>query len=181
MTEEPAGNNPDENTEQDTGAPDKNVEEEEPAADDSNDEPEQDEPLADLVAEVSADDSTTADVTAGEYSAYDGQAGPLGDLAAEVGRRTDEDLLEQQDVPKIDSGVVWEQLESGGPVLDWDDDDEERVVEKASYCESCRYFADPPDMECTHEGTEILELVDTAHVRVINCPIVQENEELERH
>lgn len=75
------------------------------------------------------------------------------------------------DAGDIDEDAVWERLVEGatepapGP-------DEETVVPKASYCEQCEYFAPPPEVRCTHEGTEILELVDMEHVRVVACPVV---------
>lgn len=55
----------------------------------------------------------------------------------------------------------------------------ERVVEKAKYCHSCQYFSEPPDVHCTHDGTEIMEMVDVDHFRLANCPVVAEDEELE--
>lgn len=55
----------------------------------------------------------------------------------------------------------------------------ERVIDKAKYCHGCEYFSAPPDVHCTHEGTDIIELVDVDHFRVVNCPIVKEDEELE--
>ncbi|GGL25640.1 hypothetical protein GCM10009037_06600 [Halarchaeum grantii] len=39
-------------------------------------------------------------------------------------------------------------------------------------CHSCEFFADPPDLACTHEGTEIRRVVDTDHYEVVNCPMV---------
>jgi hypothetical protein len=59
------------------------------------------------------------------------------------------------------------------------EDREERVVDKAKYCHNCEYFSPPPELRCTHSGTEILELVDVDHFRVVDCPIVAEDEELE--
>ncbi|CCQ34210.1 hypothetical protein HLRTI_000658 [Halorhabdus tiamatea SARL4B] len=51
-------------------------------------------------------------------------------------------------------------------------------VNKHSYCENCEYFSEPPDVECAHEGTDIVEFVDFETVRVADCPIVAEREEL---
>jgi len=88
---------------------------------------------------------------------------------------------------------------AGGPQADeafdddlWDDlsrsmaepETEERgerrfaEVNKHSYCENCEYFSEPPDIECAHEGTDIVEFVDYETVRVADCPIVAEREEL---
>ena len=53
-----------------------------------------------------------------------------------------------------------------------------RVIEKRTFCQGCRYFSDPPTVACSHEGTEILELVDVDHFRVVDCPMVAEAEQL---
>lgn len=111
---------------------------------------------------------------------------PLGDVAADVERRREqptddvfEEAFDEMDV-EVDAEAVWEQLEdeAGGPG-DFAQAGEERVVEKQSYCQRCRYFAEPPEVGCHHEGTEILELVDVDHFRVVDCPVVRERERLE--
>jgi len=115
-----------------------------------------------------------------------GREGPLGDLAAEVDRRRGEaddaeldDAFTSQDVADLDVDAVWEQVESGGVGDDEDPvETEERVVSKASFCQQCEFFSEPPSVGCGHEGTEILELVDTDHFRVRNCPKVAEEERL---
>ena len=48
------------------------------------------------------------------------------------------------------------------------------VVPKSSYCERCEYFSDPPEVSCTHQGTEIHELPDRRNLLVSDCPIVAE-------
>ncbi len=55
---------------------------------------------------------------------------------------------------------------------------EEVVVPKRKYCERCEHFADPPNATCTNDGTEILELVDMDHFRVVNCPVVAERRKI---
>lgn len=50
----------------------------------------------------------------------------------------------------------------------------EYVVPKDSYCEQCPYFGEPPDVGCTNDGTEIVEFEDMEHVRVRNCPKVDQ-------
>ena len=75
---------------------------------------------------------------------------------------------------------VWETLdeeESDGestlaPVEGEDDPDEE-VVDKRSFCQRCRYLSAPPAVECTHDGTEILEVVDSGKFRVRGCPMIE--------
>lgn len=57
--------------------------------------------------------------------------------------------------------------------------DQEYVVPTSSYCERCEHFSDPPDVGCSHDGTEIVEFDDIAHVRVRNCPVVDERRELD--
>lgn len=51
-------------------------------------------------------------------------------------------------------------------------------VDKHSYCENCEHLSEPPDVECAHEGTDIVEFVDFETVRVADCPVVAEREEL---
>lgn len=113
---------------------------------------------------------------------------PLGSLAASVderrGResdRPDDGLFDQESVPEIDADVVWERLDDDEPSeLPDEADPDVSVIEKRSYCEQCPFFSEPPDVECNHDGTEILELVDMEHFRVIDCPKVRENKRLER-
>lgn len=117
-----------------------------------------------------------------------GRSGPLGDLADRIDeRRGDEpdaefdDLFEDTGDANVDSEALWEQVGGEGPFDDdGEDEPERRVVEKRKYCQGCKYFSDPPDVACTHRGTEILEVVDVDHFEVFNCPVVRENEELER-
>ena len=144
-----------------------------------------DEPLGSLVEDI--EERAGADTISGETdSTVRDPDAPLGEVAATVDdRRSREDtfqgLFAEEDVPEIDAEVVWQQLEAGGPAEPVPPDDhEERVVAKDEYCESCEHFSTPPEMHCTHDGTEILELVDVEHVRVVDCPVVRENEELER-
>lgn len=61
-----------------------------------------------------------------------------------------------------------------------DDGPTERVVDKAAYCHKCEFFSSPPEVRCTNEGTKITELVDVDHFRVVDCPIVAEDDQLER-
>jgi hypothetical protein len=54
------------------------------------------------------------------------------------------------------------------------------VVPKSTYCERCAFFADPPTVACTRDGTEIREFVDRDRVRVVGCPVVAERERLDQ-
>lgn len=113
---------------------------------------------------------------------------PLSSLASSVeerrGRSADEpddELFREESVPEIDADVVWDRLEDDDPPELPDDAERDvRVVEKRSYCEQCPFFSEPPEVSCTHDGTEILELVDMDHFRVVDCPKVREDERLER-
>jgi hypothetical protein len=50
----------------------------------------------------------------------------------------------------------------------------DHVVPARSFCEQCRHFSEPPAVACTHEGTDIVELVDLDRFRVRGCPVVEE-------
>lgn len=87
----------------------------------------------------------------------------------------------EMDVEKLDPDSVWQELtsaQSRGSV----GDARKRTyaeVSKHAYCEQCEHFSDPPDIHCTHEGTEIVEFLDMETVRVVDCPVVAEREKLE--
>jgi len=91
------------------------------------------------------------------------------------------DAAEELDGEVVDAGSTGPTIkrpETGGEAAS-DEGVHERIVEKAKYCQGCEYFSAPPEVRCTHEGTEIVEMVDVAHFRVVDCPIVKEDEELE--
>ncbi len=141
-------------------------------------------PFEDLRAEIDGRMSTDDSDTPAEPDANDRP--PLDELADSVTERDSaeavayDDLFEETETADVDTETVWEQLEANEPLAGVREaGGERRVVLKADYCDSCPYLSDPPEMSCTHEGTEILELVDFDHVAVQNCPIVKENEELE--
>ncbi len=81
----------------------------------------------------------------------------------------------------VDPEEVWEQLSAAqarGSVAEA----RKRTyaeVSKHRFCEQCEYFTGPPEVSCTHEGTEILEFPDVEHVRVVDCPIVAEQQALD--
>lgn len=54
------------------------------------------------------------------------------------------------------------------------DEPDEHVVPKETYCERCEHFSAPPTAACTHPGTAIVEFADADHVRVRNCPVVDQ-------
>lgn len=51
-------------------------------------------------------------------------------------------------------------------------------VSKHRFCEQCPHFTGPPEIRCTHDGTEILEFLDMETIRIVDCPIVEEREEM---
>ncbi len=145
-----------------------------------------------------ADDPAPASV---DDAPTDSDAAPLSDLAGDISQgdlaATEEDLFEQKQTPEVDREALWRQVADeetaeraieemdidaeSDPAVERSVDGEsvERVVEKSAYCHACPHFSSPPDVRCTHEGTEILEAVDMEHFRVVDCPIVEENEALE--
>lgn len=58
---------------------------------------------------------------------------------------------------------------------------DEVVVPKRRYCEGCQYFSDPPETACEHVGTDILELVDSDHFLVADCPVVEWRRDLDAY
>lgn len=52
------------------------------------------------------------------------------------------------------------------------DEPRETTVAKDSHCESCYFFTSPPEVGCTYDGSEIVEIVDSERFRVRNCPVV---------
>lgn len=114
-----------------------------------------------------------------------GQNSPLSDMDEREGDPFSQmgDAFEEMDTDEIDPDSVWQELtsaESRGSISD----QQQRIfaeVSKHSYCEACEYFTGPPDIECTHEGTEIIEFLDMETVRLVDCPIVAERRELEEN
>jgi len=116
----------------------------------------------------------------------DTETGPELDPSPDVGREGDpfesmEDAFTERGVGEVDTEQVWQQLtdaKSRGSVTE----KKGRTyaeVSKHSYCEQCEYFSEPPDIECSNDGTEIVEFLDMETVRVVDCPVVAERKELE--
>lgn len=115
-------------------------------------------------------------------------SGPGEDPFSDVGDRDGdpfdsfEGTFEEMDVDKLDPDEVWQDLasaESRGSV----GSARQRTyaeVSKHSYCEQCEHFSPPPNVSCGHEGTDIVEFLDMETVRVVDCPVVTEREELEK-
>jgi hypothetical protein len=125
---------------------------------------------------------------------------PLGEFARDVRDRSRQssdadDLFESVEVEEIDSETVWSSIEDADPgesadpgvgaspadeaavavdLDEWDDAaGPEEVVPRADFCTRCEYLADPPTLACTHEGTDIVEVVDHEHFLVRACPFVE--------
>ena len=138
-----------------------------------------DEPLGDLAAE--------ARDRRGERPPD--RDGPLSGVAADVDERrhrSDDDsfeAFESVEVSELDGEQLWAQLtdEDGrtvgvaAPPEESDDDRDVRTIPKDT-CHGCPHFSTPPEVACTHEGTDILELVGTDSFRVADCPMVVDEE-----
>ncbi|WP_049969900.1 hypothetical protein [Haladaptatus cibarius] len=118
---------------------------------------------------------------------------PLSDLAERVESRRNrnpgrdrgelDDAFTQESVGDVDVGDIWADLEaedSGELVVsasqeESEDDRDVRTIPKST-CHGCPNFGDPPSVHCTHEGTNVLTMVDTEQFRVADCPMVVDEE-----
>jgi len=89
-----------------------------------------------------------------------------------------ESAFERVDVDHIDADKVWAEIAEDG---DSETAPESRYAEvsKHRYCEQCEHFSAPPNAHCTNEGTEIMEFLDMKTVRLLGCPVVAEQHEIE--
>lgn len=98
----------------------------------------------------------------------------------------DEAFEEASSDPVLDGEQVWEDLLSGQDdavdVLAFGDPVEgesgDVTVIESSVCHSCKYFGEPPELHCTHEGTTIRKMVDMDHYEVVDCPVVKNRSDL---
>ena len=112
---------------------------------------------------------------------------PLADLADDVARRRSsprKDLFERtfstEPFEDLTADSVWSSIDGDGTsefgavgeVVDGGE--RTYTVSKRNFCERCPHFSGPPDVHCTHDGTEIREFADMDHVRVYACPLVEE-------
>lgn len=132
-----------------------------------------------------------------ERSDQSDEEAPLADLARSMEEEPEEapgeDLFEEMEVGGLEAEAVWETVAesetegagpgSGGPggaVEEVEPEgpapDGEHVVDKREFCHRCTHFTEPPETACAHEGTEIVEVVDSDHFRVRNCPMVGEDD-----
>lgn len=146
--------------------------------------------------ETMSGETAPLDASDAEHSRPDDVGGPLSgriedsepgvpSFSEAEGREGDpfdrfDDAFDREEIDRIDPDSVWEDLESaqaGGTVTE----NRQRTyaeVSKHSYCEQCAYFSAPPDIQCGHEGTQIVEFRDMETVRVVDCPVVEERKEL---
>lgn len=128
--------------------------------------------------------------------------GPLGDLRRKVESRSDasgkaftdsetdaatgEEHFAEMDVGDVDTDEVWADLlvdddapmEGSVPAAEFEvDSGKPGTVVTKRLCHRCQYFGDPPTLYCTHDGTSIEGLVDMNHYRVLDCPMVETEEE----
>lgn len=124
----------------------------------------------------------------GEVDSSSTADAPLATLAAEMRERHREgpadDPFDQMDVSELDGEAVWEsldddELEAGpGGATEHVGETEaspEHVVKKREYCQRCEYLSEPPEVSCGHDGTDIVEAVDSERFRVRDCPMVSED------
>ncbi len=89
-----------------------------------------------------------------------------------------ESAFESVDVESVDADEVWESLNEE-PETATVEGTRYTDVSKHRFCEQCEHFASPPNAHCTHEEAEIIEYLDMETVRLLNCPVVAEQRELE--
>lgn len=118
-----------------------------------------------------SDDDTT--IGAREKDPFDELDDPGSDTG-DATRPTDEAFVEMP-VDDLDEDAIFEKLADS----EREEDRRVAVVPKRSYCERCEFFSTPPEVRCTNAGTEIRELVDTDHFRVVDCPVVERRREVD--
>ncbi|MEE6209438.1 hypothetical protein U3A55_04585 [Salarchaeum sp. III] len=122
------------------------------------------------------------------------RSAPLSDLATGVRERGEsragdqefDDLFSEVDVTDVDGEQAWRDLlaeQEGEPLavgqqVESEEDRDVRHIENRT-CHNCQYFGEPPELHCTHEGTEIRRVVDTDHYEVVDCPMVVDEEEFD--
>ena len=93
------------------------------------------------------------------------------DTAAEPTETPAEPTVDREDHAEPAGGGSVGERESAGASADSD----EAVVDKRQYCQQCPFFSDPPTVACSHEGTEIVEVLTDGQFRLRGCPVVTES------
>lgn len=131
-------------------------------------------------SDVDAEEDPFAALEADEPRSTSGSASPS-ESTLEGGEG---DPFEQMDVD-VATDDVWESLDSEGSgfeiggdatLVDHDERHEDHLVSKRQYCQRCPHFSEPPEVECGHDGTAIVEVVGIDEFRVRNCPMVTEDD-----
>ncbi|PSP20031.1 hypothetical protein BRC62_00860 [Halobacteriales archaeon QH_10_67_13] len=117
--------------------------------------------------------------TDGDHPAVRAEADPFADLDDREGDPFEEDPFDPVETEAVDPDRAWEHLEDEADPTVEEPEGTVTEVSKRRYCERCEYFSPPPDVSCTHEGTEILGFPDRETVRMVDCPIVARRRELE--
>lgn len=86
--------------------------------------------------------------------------------------------FEAVDVGDVDVDEIWANLGSLDETAEQFEGKVFYEVSKHRFCEQCPHFTGPPETRCTFDGAEIVEFVDMETVRLVNCPVVAEQEEL---
>lgn len=158
----------------------------------SRPDPDADAPLADLARRVS-DRRRASD---SESAAQSGTPPDVESVEREEPPAEGDDPFRRMSVAEIDEETLWSSLEAdaeptvavGSPEsaesadvgtpgeegAEAASEPNEHVVSKTEYCQKCPYLQDPPELACTHEGTEIVAVEDADHFRVRNCPMIDE-------
>lgn len=113
---------------------------------------------------------------------------PMADLARQVEADREppdpDEVFDAVETPDIDAEEVWADLEEGvdaDPVTTGEpvsgDGGDVRVIPKRT-CHTCPYFGAPPDLHCTHDGTEIRSVASPEEFEVVDCPMVVDEDDL---
>jgi hypothetical protein len=146
----------------------------------------------DPAASAPASDASGPSRSTPDRSESPDDVAPLSDLARRVGERrtsrsTDaDDRFDEVRVGEVDEETLWASLADPDAadaahvganataervhedIPGYDD----HVVPKDAFCGRCPHLAPPPELACEHEGTEIVEVVDSERFLVRNCPMI---------
>jgi len=149
-----------------------------------------DDPFAELAGEIEGDAGFDEEAFAVGREGSD-DASPFDELQADTNDVDPDELFEEmfveQEAGDLDTESVWETLEGtereggkqdGGGLEGETSEGDEHVVSAREFCADCEHAAEPPEVRCTYEGSEIVEFVDKNTVRVRNCPIVARRNKL---
>jgi hypothetical protein len=113
-----------------------------------------------------------------------GGASPFDELDSDVEDVDLEELFEEQftegESGEFDSEAVWDRIDETDTGEEEETAADEHVVSARNFCAQCEHAAEPPEVHCTYEGSQIVEFVDKSNVRVRNCPIVAQRRQIGR-